>query len=584
MIVPTPTPSVGTTVARATPTSIDMAALAAHGIGRGDFAAIVFSGSTSLLGEAPGYGTWLASRKFAMPDPRVAAEHDLARDPNWPLPPWPADRVRPTPGVCFVFTDDGHPAVDALRARGAAEFEHFVVLPRLTLSALSRRRIDGFLAAAQDRPVAVLGYGDQGTRMVRVLQERRVPLERTLIVDDRPERQIAAANAGLCVASINDVTVRDCAVLSTPLLRSQTFSLVINGAARDGRPVLDNALPWDGHPEFITSGTVSRTGCAMRATTLDGTHLSVAENGLDLPLLMAQAGELAFGFRTAPALQSGLRQTFLANPRNRNPSIDLSRPLAVHPLAHRTRTIRRAFVHLEGQSNHQDAAFAIFTAREFLCEFFPEAASAVIAADHRGALGNTPFERAVVRTTTGRSLGSPYMTHCEQAALGVLARQACSSGAGAAPIIEIGSAIGGSTLLMAAATEGAVPAHGPTIHSIDPDTATRPAMRALFEHSGHSPRLRQIVKTSDAAIAELAHLVNQVGFIFIDGLHTRACSASDFALYAPLLRTGGLIAFHDCDIRHAGVFQTVSEIASSDTRFTLRCLVDTIAVFERTRD
>jgi predicted O-methyltransferase YrrM len=109
-------------------------------------------------------------------------------------------------------------------------------------------------------------------------------------------------------------------------------------------------------------------------------------------------------------------------------------------------------------------------------------------------------------------------------------------------------------------------------------------MQALFEHSGHAPRLRQIVKTSDVAISELLPLAGRVGFIFIDGLHTRDCSASDFALFAPLLRPGGLIAFHDCDIRHAGVFATVSEIAAREAGFTLRLLVDTIAVFERITD
>ncbi len=559
-----------------------MAALRAHGIGRGDFAAIVFSGATALLGEAPGYGTWLASRKFVLSDPRLAASEDLARDPHSALPLWPADRVRPTLGVCFVFTDDGHPAVDTLRARGGIEFEHFVVLPRLTLSALSRRRFDGFLSQVKDRPIAVLGYGDQGTRLVRTLLDRGVPSEQLTIVDDRPKRQIAAADAGLRASSLSDCKLDACAVVSSPLSRPAVFAAVIEEAIRSARPVLDNSLPWDGHPEFITSGEVSRTGCSMRTTSLKKSHLHAADNGLDLPLMLAQQGDLSIGGRAVPMLQSGLRQTLPAT--DRHASINLSRPLATHPLAHRITAIRHTFVHLEGQSNHQDAAFLIFAARAFLRGSFPEAVAALLPADHRGAFGTTPFERTVTRTTTGRSLGSPYMTHCEQAALGVLARHGCGCGADAAPIIEIGSAIGGSTLLMAAATEGDAPAAGPIIFSVDPDIATRPAMRAVFEHSGHAPRLRQIVNTSDAAMSELAHLAGQVGFIFIDGLHTRDCSASDFALYAPLLRPGGLIGFHDCDIRHSGVFATVSEIVARDAGFTLRLLVDSIAVFERTSD
>ena len=56
---------------------------------------------------------------------------------------------------------------------------------------------------------------------------------------------------------------------------------------------------------------------------------------------------------------------------------------------------------------------------------------------------------------------------------------------------------------------------------------------------------------------------------------------SDFRSYAHIVRPGGCIAFHDCDLRHAGVFRTVAEIAANDPRFALRCMVDTVAVFER---
>jgi predicted O-methyltransferase YrrM len=558
----------------------EMAAIAAHGIGRGDFAAIVFSGPADVLGEVSGYGTWLASRKFAIPDPRLPAEQDLARQPGWPLSEWPAERVRPTPGVCFVFADDGHPAVDAIRARGGIEYEHFVVLTRLTLAALMRRRIDRFLDVAGPRQIVVLGYGDQGGRVVRELLDRGIPSQRLSIADDRPERQIAAANAGLRVVTLSDPQVPESAIISSPLARPAAFTQLVRDALRAGGPVLDNSLPWDGHAEFSTTEHVSRTGCAARSTILEGRRLIAADHGLALPLCITQSCGLRVGERPVPALRSGFRATIATG--NESGGLDLSRPHATDQLAHLIANVRHAFVHLEGQSNHQDAAFSILAARAFLMEFYPEAISEILPAEHRSQLGSTPFERTVTRTTTGRSLGSPYMTPCEQVAIGVLARQFCGSGFDGAPIIEIGSAIGGSTLLMAAATEGERPSDGPPIFSIDPDAATRPAMRALFEHAGYAPRLTQIVTTSDAAIDRLGHLAGRVGMVFIDGLHTRACSAADFAAYAPLLRPGGCIAFHDCDVRHAGVFRTVNQIAASDARFTVRCLVDTIAVFERT--
>src|SRR5262249_2622377 len=148
---------------------IDAAAVAAHGMGRGDFAALVFSGAIDELGEAPGLLTWSTLRKYALADPRVESGRDLARASGSPLPPWPHKVDGPVPGVCFVFTDDGHPAVDALRAREGVHLEHYVVLRRLTLEALPAARIDRFLKDADSRPIAVLGYGDQGRRIVSLL-------------------------------------------------------------------------------------------------------------------------------------------------------------------------------------------------------------------------------------------------------------------------------------------------------------------------------------------------------------------------------------------------------------------------------
>ena len=182
------------------PTTIDGAAIAAHGIGRGDFAALVFSGEVDAIGEAVGYCTWNTPRKFALPDPRVTPDRCLARHEGSPLPPWPIDRVRPTPGVCFVFADDDHPALDALRARDGAEHEHFVVLSRLTGAAMMARSVGMFLDAAGASPIVILGFGDQGVRMATTLVERGVDRARVHVADDRPDRQVVAANAGLQVA------------------------------------------------------------------------------------------------------------------------------------------------------------------------------------------------------------------------------------------------------------------------------------------------------------------------------------------------------------------------------------------------
>jgi predicted O-methyltransferase YrrM len=98
---------------------------------------------------------------------------------------------------------------------------------------------------------------------------------------------------------------------------------------------------------------------------------------------------------------------------------------------------------------------------------------------------------------------------------------------------------------------------------------------------GYVARLRQVVKTSDEAIDELTSLRGRAGLVFIDGLHTEAAVGADFANYAPLVRPGGCLAFHDVDARFGGIYRAVGERVVGDARFRPLCMVDTIAVFER---
>ena len=111
------------------PSSDLLQAVSTHGIGRGEFAALVFSGARAALGDIPGHYTWDTPIKFALPDPRLGRADDFA--PLSQLPEWPAGDLRPIEGVCFVFADSTHPAVQRLREQGAEEFEHFVCLNRL---------------------------------------------------------------------------------------------------------------------------------------------------------------------------------------------------------------------------------------------------------------------------------------------------------------------------------------------------------------------------------------------------------------------------------------------------------------------
>lgn len=568
--------SSGVRSAREAP-AIDYPAVAAHGIGRGDFAALVFAGSRAALGDIAGHYTWNTARKFVLEDPRLPASEDFARIEGSALRAWPPDRVRPTPGVCFVFADGTHPAVAELRSRGAEELEHYVVLPRLTNDALLRRRVDRLVRSAGDRPIVLLGFGDQGRRIGAMLARSVSGQGRLLIVESDPARSAEAERLGFACVDPDDPRLDAATVVSSPLFRPRGFAELVEAARSAGRPVMDNALGWDDHAELRNFGRTRATAAAARALRFVDDAVEPRDHGLELSLRVIRQGHRRIGATVIPHL-SGDRPVRIGRDAGRAGLLSLNVEPADSPLAHLAVSHEGAFVAIDGQSNHHDAAFAILSAREFLRGHSRTAAAVerVMPAQTRQAMSSTAFEHVVIRTTTGRSLGSPFMTACEQVTLGVLAA-ACAADA---PIVEIGSAIGGSTLLMAAATD-AGEGRGPEIWSVDPDVSTRHVMRALFEVEGYAARLRQVVKTSHEAVADLAALRGRAGLVFIDGLHTEEAVSSDFADHADLVRGGGCVAFHDVDARFAGIFRALAERVASDRRFRPLFMVDTMAVFLR---
>ncbi len=116
-------------------------------------------------------------------------------------------------------------------------------------------------------------------------------------------------------------------------------------------------------------------------------------------------------------------------------------------------------------------------------------------------------------------------------------------------VCEIGSALGGTSFLLARAA-----AADATIALIDPafDAAR---MAALRRFAGPRQRIRCLRGLSTEPRIRL-ELERQMGgrpldFLFIDGDHHYEGVAADFASYAPLVRPGGLIAFHDIVQEHA---------------------------------
>ncbi len=586
---------------------IDPAGVAAHGIGRGELPVLVFSGSRDALGDIAGYSTWQTARKYALPDPRLPADEDFAQRAGQCLAIWPntANRgtgdggapvlslqsLAPCAGVCFVFDDAHHPGIAALRAHNAEEFEHFVSLDRLTPAHLHEHRLRRFLAQVNNRPILLLGYGDQGRRIaatLRALLGADRASEPSLFVCDASQARAAQALAdGLNIATLDDLVLEHAAVVCTPLARPAAFAPILDRAARDGRPVFDNALGWDAKPEYrprTAALPLWLSPTADRLLDASATTLRLRGSAPRTPFTFAVVRDdlRRLGPATVPHLSHAGRVTLT----HENPSFDLAQALPDEPLAHLLASRRGASVNLDGQSNYHDAALGLFAARRFLAEFFPAEVRGLLPSELRAALGSGhgvagggAFESLVIRSSCGRSLGAAFMTPAEQVALGVAARAGCPHGE---PIIEIGSALGGSACLIAAATSDT----SPPIWSIDPDAPTRPSMRMALESesASYAQRLTQIVKFSADAVGDVQALVNRhgrAGFLFIDGLHTYEAVTDDIRHYLPFLRPGGLMGLHDVNPRHAGLWRAACETIDACTDLAPVCMADSLLLFRR---
>jgi predicted O-methyltransferase YrrM len=117
-------------------------------------------------------------------------------------------------------------------------------------------------------------------------------------------------------------------------------------------------------------------------------------------------------------------------------------------------------------------------------------------------------------------------------------------------VLEIGTARGGTLYLWAQAASAEA-----TIVSIDlPGGAfggAYPACRIPFYQSFARPSQHLQLLRTDSHSPKTVHQVQSlfslepIDFAFIDGDHTYNGVKSDFQLYGPLVRAGGLIAFHD---------------------------------------
>ena len=137
-----------------------------------------------------------------------------------------------------------------------------------------------------------------------------------------------------------------------------------------------------------------------------------------------------------------------------------------------------------------------------------------------------------------------------------------------ATVVEIGSLFGGTLwgwLHLPNAT---------TIVSVDQVTDWAPireqviTARSQWHSWPNTDRLRVVEGNSHAPEAITAADVADIDVLFIDGDHTYDGVRADYALWSPLVRPGGVIAFHDTVptawAHEPGVVQMVNELKWND--------------------
>jgi len=87
------------------------------------------------------------------------------------------------------------------------------------------------------------------------------------------------------------------------------------------------------------------------------------------------------------------------------------------------------------------------------------------------------------------------------------------------------------------------------------------------------PRVRIVRATSEEWIRVAQEWLPHIGFVYIDGDHTREAVARDIATWWPILKPGGILAGHDFCPPYAGVQEAVTQFAEEND-LTVRVVYD----------
>jgi predicted O-methyltransferase YrrM len=166
-----------------------------------------------------------------------------------------------------------------------------------------------------------------------------------------------------------------------------------------------------------------------------------------------------------------------------------------------------------------------------------------------------------------------------------------------AQVIEVGSWMGASTCFIAGGLKGpkariAAVDNFQGMSTCGEDAAwynrhfrelgvksTLDIFRENFAALGFSSRAEPIVSDSLAAAESLAARRGTIDFIFIDGDHAYAACQADIAAWAPLVKRGGVIAFHDFGSRADGVTRAIFEATKAGRFAEIVGVAGTIIAF-----
>ncbi|MEN9636182.1 MAG: hypothetical protein RL077_4586 [Verrucomicrobiota bacterium] len=111
--------------------------------------------------------------------------------------------------------------------------------------------------------------------------------------------------------------------------------------------------------------------------------------------------------------------------------------------------------------------------------------------------------------------------------------------------------------------------------------STLDIFRANFATLGLSARSEPVVSDSLAAAAQLAAKRGAIDFIFIDGDHSYDACRADIRAWTPLVKAGGVIAFHDFGSRADGVTRAIFEATKAGAFAEIIGVAGTIIAFRK---